>query len=251
VSGYLDGPLPRVLAHRGLASAGAPENTLLAFEHAVTAGARFIETDVHVSSDGIAVIAHDPDLRRLAGLDRRVTDLTAAELAAVDVGGGQGIPRLAEALDAFPGIRFNIDVKTLAAAHPTAGAILDADALDRVLVTSFDETRRRTAVRLLCGVATSASGSVVLRTLIAAARGSAAGVRRSLRGIDALQVPERYRGVPVVTPRMLRLVHAAGVEVHVWTVNDADDMRRLVRAGVDGLVTDRADLALEVAAAGH
>ena len=139
---FFEPPRPRVLAHRGLAI-DVPENTLLAFERAVAVGAAYIETDVHASADGVAILAHDPDLMRVAGLGARIGELTAAELARVGLGAGQGLVPLAEALDAFAGIRFNIDVKDPAAVEPTARAVRAAAAVDRVLVSSFSEARRR------------------------------------------------------------------------------------------------------------
>jgi glycerophosphoryl diester phosphodiesterase len=234
-----------VLAHRGLALE-APENTLLAFVAAIGIGATHVETDVHASSDGVAVISHDPELDRVAGVPGRVDALTMARLREVDLGEGQSFCSLAEALDAFPETRFNIDIKSADAVTPTVAAVLDAKAVDRVLVTSFSESRRRAAVRQLPGVATSAS-SLLFAAAFAAGRLHAAPLlRRVLRGIDAVQIPEQHAGVRIVTDRMIRLLHSAKVEVHVWTVNDAPAMHRLLDLGVDGIVTDRADIALGV-----
>lgn len=245
VGGYFATTPPRVLAHRGLALE-APENTLLAFAKALAVGAAFIETDVHESSDGVAIVSHDPDLSRVAGRRVRVDQLTAAELRRVDLGEGQGFSTLAEALDAFPDARFNIDLKSAGAVEPAVAAIRSVGALDRVLVTSFGESRRRAAVRELPRVATSASFGTGAKVLAASRLHLARRVRALLRDVDALQLPERWNGVRVVTAPLLRLAHEAGVEVHVWTVNDPQDMRRLLDLGVDGLVTDRADLALQV-----
>lgn len=242
---YFTPGLPRVLAHRGLAL-DAPENTLLAFEHALAAGVDHVETDVHASRDGRAIIAHDEDLRRIGGLEARVDTLTAAELAALDLGAGQHVPTLAEALSAFPDARFNIDLKSAASIAPTVEAVRAARAENRVLLTSFSERRRREALRLLPGVATSASGPRFVAALAASIVRATPGVRRALRGVHAVQIPERALGVSTVSATRLRAFRAAGVEVHVWTVNEPDDMHRLLDAGVDGLVTDRADLALEV-----
>ena len=234
-----------MLAHRGLALE-APENTMLAFAMAIAAGAEYIETDVHASSDGIAVVAHDPDLRRIAGRDDRVDRLTFAQLRNVDLGEGQVFCSLAEALDAFPETRFNIDVKSAAAVGPTIAAVLAARATGRVLVSSFSESRRRAAVRGLPGVATSASAGRFAVALLAGKAGLSPVVRRALRALVAVQVPERAIGLRITTARMIRRLHDAGVEVHVWTVNDPLRIAELLDLGVDGIVTDRADLALEV-----
>jgi glycerophosphoryl diester phosphodiesterase len=234
-----------VLAHRGLATA-APENTLLAFVRALAAGAAYLETDVHASADGVAVISHDPDLRRVAGRDVKINQLTAAELSRVDLGEGQGYPTLAEALDAFPDARFNIDIKDAAAAEPAAEAILAARATNRVLIGSFDGGRRLAAVRRLPGVATSVSSFGVAVAVIAAKLGIRPLVRRALRGVDAIQVPLRVLGMSTTTARVVDAMHDAGVEIHIWTINDPATMRRLLDRGVDGIISDRCDLAIDV-----
>lgn len=242
---YFSTPRPRVLAHRGLATA-APENTLLAFAHALAVGVTHIETDVHASSDGQAIIAHDPDLSRVAGRPQRVGDLTARELSQIDLGHSQHLPTLLEALDAFPEARFNIDLKSAEAVAPTISAIEHARAVNRVLLTSFSERRRRAALRRLPQVATSASGPRFAAALFATVIRGGPLVRAALRGLHAVQIPPRAMGLDTVSPARIRAFHAAGVEVHVWTINDEPDMRRLLALGVDGIVTDRADVAMKV-----
>jgi len=239
---------PRVLAHRGLATA-APENTLAAFRAAVAAGATHIETDVHASSDGVAIVSHDAVLDRVAGRPGRVADLTAAELAEVDLGGGEGYPTLAQALAEFPDVRFNIDIKEAAVAAPAVAAIVAADAIDRVLVASFDDARRLAAVRELPGVATSVGRAGALPAIIGARLGWTGLVRRVLRDVQAVQFPVSQSGLRVITRRSVATFRAVGVEVHVWTVNDPAEMTRLLDLGVDGLITDRADLALPLVSA--
>ena len=246
--GFFAGPLPRILAHRGLATT-APENTLLAFAAAIALGITHLETDVHASKDGIAVISHDADLARTAGIAGRIDEFPFTELQKVDLGYGQNYPGLQEALLAFPEARFNIDLKSDAAVAPTVDAIRSAQATRRVLVTSFDNARRQRAVRLLPGVATSASALPFSVALVAVKIGIIPLARHLLRGVQAVQVPERMWGVRVISPRSVRLLKRASVEVHVWTINDPVDMRRLLNLGVDGLVTDRADVALGVIAA--
>lgn len=245
---YLSPAPPRVLAHRGLALE-APENTLLAFLHAVNAGATHVETDVHASADGVAMVSHDDDLARVAGREVAVRQLTAAELRRVQLGAGQGFCSLAEALDAFPTTRFNIDVKSADAVPGTVKAIRDANATSRVLIGSFSQARRISTITQLPGVATSVSASGALRAVHAARAGATSLLARVLAGIDAVQLPMKVAGATVVTPRAIRTFHAVGVEVHIWTINDPVQMERLLDAGVDGIVTDRADLALPIVAA--
>ena len=251
VKPYFEPGLPRVFAHRGLAattelSEGAPENTLLAFAAAVGVGAQYVETDVHGSRDGVAVVSHDPDLTRLAGIQSAVSDYTMAELREIRLGFDQGFCSLAEALDAFPETRFNIDLKSADAIQPTVEAILAANATSRVLVTSFSERRRLAAVRQLPDVATSVGASRFVLALAAGKLGLTPALRRALHEIDCVQVPISQGPITVITPPMVRRLHAAGVEVHVWTINDAQTMHELLDLGVDGLVSDRADIALDV-----
>lgn len=235
-----------MLAHRGLAI-DAPENTMLAFEHAVRAGAGYLETDVHLSADGAAVLAHDPTLERVAvGRAERVADLSLAELRRVDLGAGQGFVTLEELLHTFPGARLNIDVKTDAAVEATVEALRRADAADRVLLTAFSDARRRRLATMVPGVAASAGRASVLRAHAASVTRNAPLMRRAVAGAHALQIPERVGRMRLLSPALVDTAHAAGLEVHVWTVNEEADMRRLLAFGIDGIVTDRADIALRV-----
>ena len=237
-----------MFAHRGLAL-DAPENTLLAFAQALGVGVTHLETDVHGSADGVAMVSHDPDLSRLAGRKVRVGQLTARELRAIDLGHGQGFCSLADALDAFPEARFNIDIKSADAVAPTVAAIRDARATDRVLIGSFSPERRLAVVRRLPGVATSISSrGAVAAVGFARTAGGLPALRRVLRRVHAVQFPLSILRMPTITPRTVAAFHAAGVEVHVWTINDEETMERLLDLGVDGLVSDRADVALEVLA---
>lgn len=243
---------PRVLAHRGLvtpdgAAHGVTENSFAAVAEAHAVGALYVESDCHLTADGRVVLFHDADLSRITGDPRAVADVTVVELEALMADRG-GLITLPQALETFPGVRFNLDVKAEAAAQPV-GAIVAPHA-DRVLITSFSDSRRRIALRAAQRAggrpATSAGSATIARLLGAVAAHSASVARRILDGVDAVQVPERRGAIRIVTPRLIALAHRAGVEVHVWTVNDPADMRRFVAMGVDGLVTDRADLALSI-----
>lgn len=241
---WFDGPTPRVLAHRGWTGTGAVENTLPAFQAAWALGVTHLETDVHVTADGECVLWHDDDIRRIAGRPGRVRDATLAELRAVDLGSGSRIATLAEVLEALPEARLNVDVKGRGASAAVARAVRAADATDRVLVTSFSPARRRGAVALLPGVATSADALRLVLAILGARLGLAAVVRLALRGVDAVQMPRAVLGIRTVSPAMVGRLARAVREVHVWTVDDPDEMIRLVSAGVHGVVTDRPDLAL-------
>lgn len=239
---------PRVFAHRGLVPDGDTslwENTAGAFAAAQAAGAEYIETDCQVTADGDVVLFHDDTIERLTGDARPVSSMRTLELERLFADHG-GLMTVADALDAFPDSRFNIDVKTAAVAEPI-GAML-APHTDRVLVTSFSDRNRRAALQSImragAGLPPATSGG--RRTILALRALSVPRLSpgRALRDVDAVQIPEWHAGIRVLTPALLRAAHALGVEVHVWTVNEPDTMRRLVAAGVDGIVTDRADLAL-------
>ena len=238
---------PRVLAHRGLAL-DAVENTLEAFQAAVDVGARHLESDVHVTADGVPVLWHDPDLRRFDGSELRLRDLSWSALRTRESGGAR-ICTLAEALDACRDATFNLDLKVAAAAGPAATAIRRAGAVDRVLLTSFIESRVAPAWRELPGVAKSAPRERLLRALLAIELGDERGLARAFGGMDAVQMPERAIGLTLTHPKRLPAFKRHVREVHVWTVNEPADMRRLLDTGVDGIVTDRADLALPLVAA--
>lgn len=243
-STYLSGPRPQVIAHRGFGP-GRPGNTLEAFERALAAGADLLETDVRTSVDGVAVLVHDAEVEDAEGVLHTIGRTRWEELAEVALVGGERLVSLAEALRRFPDARFNIYVKARAAVEPTAAAVQEAAAQHRVLITSFSEARRAAAVRLLPGVATSASAPRFLAALVGAHLRTSALIRLALRGIDALQVPEQTLGLVVTEPVILNRLRRTGCEIHIWTIDDPARMSLLLRRGVDGLVTDRTDLARE------
>lgn len=222
------------------------ENTAGAFAAAHAAGAEYIETDCRVTADGDVVLFHDEKLTRLLDDDRGIAEVRTAELADLLAPYG-GLLTVAEMLDMFPETRFNIDVKTDAAVA-ALGSII-APHSHRVLLTSFSDARRVRAVDAVMDAgaslrpATSAGqSSMVWMRLLSALHLSPA---RVLQDIDALQIPERYGRIRVLTPGLLNAAHRHDVEVHVWTVNEPEDMLRIITAGVDGIVTDHADIAVK------
>ncbi|MGC9666214.1 glycerophosphodiester phosphodiesterase [Planosporangium sp. 12N6] len=240
---YLDAPTPLAFAHRGGAAAG-DENTAAAFTRCVELGYRYIETDVHATSDGVAVVFHDPTLVRMTGDRRRVRDVRWADLAALRVGGAAAVPRLDEMLDAWPQVRFNIDVKSEQALAPGLAAVRRAGALDRVLLASFSDDRLRRIRRELGPAAATSMGTREVARLWAGARLGRAG--RVPPGVVAAQVPVAQSGLRVVTPRFVAHAHRLGLQVHVWTVDDPDAMRHLLDLGVDGIMTDRIEVLRDV-----
>jgi len=244
---YLDAPF-LALAHRGFSLDGL-ENSLRAFEAAHDLGFRYVETDAHGTSDGVAVALHDATLDRTTDARGVVAELPWATVARARIGGVEPVPRLDDLLGSWPDLRVNIDVKGESGVRPVAEAVERTRAHDRVCVTSFSAARRRATVALLSRpVATSAGRSDVVRFLLGARLRWATGVARALREVDCLQVPVAEGPVQVVDARTVGAAHRAGRQVHVWTIDDPAQMRRLLDLGVDGIVTNRADLLRDVLA---
>lgn len=246
---YLDEP-DGVLAfaHRGGAyhpEIEGLENTVAAFRHAWELGYTYLETDVHATRDGVLLAFHDQVLDRVTDRKGVIADLLYAEVQAALVGGRETVPTLADLFDGFPEARFNIDLKAEAAVRPLADFIAARDAYDRVLVGSFSPARIAAFRSLTDGRVPTAAHPVEIAAFLASPSGRLAGLfTRLLPGGDfqALQIPHRRGPLTVANRRLLQRAHRAGKHVHVWTVDDPDDMRALLDAGVDGLFTDRTDI---------
>jgi glycerophosphoryl diester phosphodiesterase len=244
VTAFLDGSPPRAFTHRGwhVGEFAGLENTTAAFRRAIQAGYRYLETDVHVTADGQLVVFHDRRLDRVTDRTGVLADLEWRELRAARVGGREPIPLLSELLEEFPTARFNIDAKSDAAVVPLAQLIRETGTLGRVCLGSFIDRRLVELRRLLGPDVTTSMGS---REIFQLVRASA--LRRPFRSpARAAQVPISFRGVPILTPRFIATAHAAGLEVHAWTIDDPAEMRRLLTLGVDGIMTDRPELLREV-----
>lgn len=231
-------------AHRG-GALYAPnlhrENSRHAFGEAVALGYRYLETDVHLTSDGVLVAFHDDALDRVTDAVGRIADLPYEVVAQARIGGQDPIPLLAELLEAFPAARFNIDAKSSAAVDVLARTIADHDAYERVCVSSFG-IRRLHRLRRLLGPRTASAAS-------------SAGIALNRFGpwlttaLDSpapvLQMPiDRRvfgRDLQILTDRLVSTVHRHGKQVHIWTVDDEATIERLLDVGVDGIFTDRPD----------
>jgi len=237
---FLDCPVPIAFAHRGGAG-HFPENSWRAFEHAVKLGYAYLETDAHVTSDGTVVAFHDKTLDRVTDRTGAIARLPASEVAAARIDGTDPIPLLEDLLGAWPDVRFNIDVKDGPVAGPLADLIRRAAAWDRVCITSFSAVRlaatRRLLDRPVC-MATSPVGAAGLRSGLPGQLLLRSFARRSVR---CAQLPVGMASAPLVGR-----AHAAGLQVHIWTVNDRDVMSSLLDLGVDGIMTDKTELLREV-----
>jgi glycerophosphoryl diester phosphodiesterase len=254
--GFFDSRRPLVFAHRGGGALG-PENTIAAFDLGVGAGADGLELDVHLSADGVPVVHHDATLDRTTSATGLLAARTAAELARVDAGcrfaatsGAQFdrrvayVPTLREVLARYADARIIVEMKVDSAEMGEAVArdVRDAGALERVCLAGYGAHSAAAARQALPGVATSATHPEVR---LAVYRGLAGWpVREAPYG--GYQVPERNGLIRIVSPRFVRNAHDAGFKVQVWTVDEQADMRRLLEWGVDGLISNRPDLAVAV-----
>ena len=250
---YFDVPTPSVIGHRG-ACGELPENTIPAFGLAVTHGAVVLETDVHLSRDGHLVLIHDDELERTTNGTGLVRDHTLAELRALDAGyqfdpAGDGsfpfrsrgiqIPTLEEALEAFPRLHFNVEVKEHIPAliEGTVAAIAKLGREEDVLLAAAEDPIMhdlRAHVRA-CGAhpAIGASAGDVIGFVRSALDGTA-----PPPGPMALQVPPEFGGRALVTREFVAHAHAHGLFVHVWTINAPAEIERLIDLGVDGVMSD-------------
>jgi glycerophosphoryl diester phosphodiesterase len=250
---YFDVAVPTVIGHRG--SAGdAPENTLPSFALGLESGAAILESDVHLTRDGVPVLLHDDIVDRTTDGSGRVAALSLAELRELDAGhrfSGDGgrthpfrgrglrVPTLEEALAAFPEARFNLELKEgLPGLVESCVALIGkSGSAERSLLTAADdalmrELRAEVARRGLPVALGASTGDVVAFLRCALER------RRPDSGPMALQVPAEFGGRPLVTREFVEFAHAHDVVVHVWTIDDPAEMRALLGLGVDGIVSD-------------
>ncbi len=247
---------PIASAHRG-GGDEAPENTLPAFEVAVTLGYGYLETDAHVTRDGVLVAFHDERLDRVTDRSGAIAELDIGEVEAADAGytfstdGGISfpfrgrdirVPRLEEILVRWPDVRVNIDPKSDPCVGPLAALLDRLGIWDRVCIGSFSDRRLRQIRALGDGRACTSMGPHA----VALARLAATSGTMARLGADCIQVPIRRGPFPIVTKRFLRAAHRAGLPVHVWTINDEETMEELLDLGVDGIMSDRPRLLRDV-----
>jgi glycerophosphoryl diester phosphodiesterase len=236
VGGYLTASLDlheeaAITAHRG-ASVAAPENSVAAFRSAVEAGATFIELDVQHTGDRRIIVLHDADLMRMAGDPRRVAELTAAEIGAIDIGGkydarfaGETPPTLEQVIDLVRGrVKLNVELKYNVPDPDLAPAVIELlrreDFLGQAVITSLDYAALKQVESIEPGLRTG--------HIITASVGNVLRTEADFLSLNSAQA----------TPSLVRRAHRAGKEVHVWTVNEPEVMLRMIERGVDNIITD-------------
>jgi glycerophosphoryl diester phosphodiesterase len=237
---YLDHPGPIPFAHRGGAS-DMPENTMPAFEWAVKLGYKYLETDVHVTADGVLVAFHDDVLDRVTDRTGAIAALSWDEVGKARVS-GEPIPLLEDVLGTWPEVRVNIDAKHDASVEPLVEVLGRTSSLDRVCVGAFADRRLSRFRRLTDGRVCTSMGPLEIARL----RAASFHVPSGRLGGACTQVPVRYGAVLVVDHRFVETAHRRNVPVHIWTVDEPGEMDRLLDLGVDGIMSDRPAVLKEV-----
>ena len=238
---YLSNSTPLAIAHRGGARE-TTENTREAFAYASELGFRYLETDAQLTKDGEVVTFHDDEIDRVSAETGAISSLTWADLQQVALVDGGTLISVRDLLTDFPGSYINIDAKSDAVVDPLIQVIRELDAFDRVCIGSFSDARLRRVRRAHPNeVCTSFGPRGTFRCVLGSFR---LPIEPPLA--DALQLPPTYRGIPLLTKRLIDHAHALGLFVHAWTIDEPDEMERLLDLGVDGIMTDRPSALKEV-----
>ena len=232
---FLKYDTPIAFAHRGGAS-DAPENTMPAFQRAIDLGYIYLETDVHATKDGVLLAFHDDDLSRTCGRPGLISELNYAEIKDARVRGTEPIPLLEDLIVAWPHAHLNIDCKSDQALLPLADRLARGDIFDRVCIGSFSDKRLN---RLRDQFGERLCTSMGPRDVTKLRLGSWVHRSGSFENIRAAQVPVSQGPLTIVDGSFIQAAHNADIQVHVWTIDEPDEMVRLLDLGVDGIMTDK------------
>ncbi|MEE2774099.1 MAG: glycerophosphodiester phosphodiesterase family protein [Pseudomonadota bacterium] len=225
-------------AHRGGAESDICENTLQAFKAAFDVGFRNFELDIRASSDGYVFVCHDNNLKRLLDQNLYLSRLRARDIRKLRLYGNQSIPLLSEVLEEFPEAQLNIDAKAWSVVNPLCKVISATHSYDRICITSFNDFRTNLIVRKLdqpvCfGLGVYGVSYLYLNFLLN---------RKQRFKAGCVQLPTQSLGIELLTPEFIRFAQECDLRVHAWTINDRDTINQLIKAGVDGIMTDRCNL---------
>lgn len=229
-------------AHRG-GGAEQPENSASAFSAAIALGYRYMEIDVQATADGKLLVFHDDTLDRTTTGTGTISTLPYSSVREALIGGSEPILTLEQALEEFPTARFNVDIKTEAALAPTFALIKHMGCFDRICLASFSDNRLKIVRRSLGSEVCTSAGPMGVFALKLASWG----LPMAASPAQCAQVPVSEYGITIVTPNFVKHCNQKGIAVHVWTIDEEDEMRRLIRLGVNGLITDRPTLLKKVA----
>lgn len=237
-----------------------PSNTMLAYKNAVELGVDMLEMDMHSTQDGVLVLSHDDTLDRLTDTRGKISEMPISSLMKADAGfmldpksnrlypfRGQGVQvaQMKDVLTSFPSTPMTIEIKQAAPSivAPFCKLLRDTNMTGKVIVASFSDAALN-EFRTICPEVMTSMTEKELRPLVLLSKVGLAGLAKAPGQVA--QVPVRAAGIEVVTPAFVNAMHARGVAVQVWTINDEAEMRRLIRMGVDGIITDRPDILKKV-----
>ena len=257
---YFDKPI-KIVAHRG-DSKFYPENSKVAFESAIRLGVDVIETDVHMSSDGVVFIWHDNNIAQINGDIDDISKKSWDELKKLDAGsvytdslGGTPFKNkniflmtFDDALQEFPEARFNVDLKdkNIKLVNEFYNILLKHAAFHRVLVASFHSYNLRAIRKLSNEIATSYGQTEVLKCFLLSKLGILNFFSKKLLYAPVFQVPVSFKGIQVVTKSFIKILHKNNIKIQVWTINNSLEMENLFKLGVDGIMTDDPRLLISV-----
>jgi glycerophosphoryl diester phosphodiesterase len=250
---------PLVIAHQG-GDEVWPGETLYAFEQSVALGVDILEMDAHITADGVLVLIHDESVDRTTNGSGSVEEMTLAELKELDAaywwsvdegesypfrGKGLVIATLEDIFKAFPGYPVNIEIKKTkrSIAQPLCDLIREYDMQDKALIASFHDERMAEFREVCPEVATSGSRSEV-KEFVILNYAFLGGIYSPLE--SSIQVPEKDSGILLVRPGLMRGAHRRNLQIHIWTPNSPEDLQRFINMGVDGIITDRPDILMEL-----
>ncbi len=220
-------------AHRG-GSYDFFENTLDAFNNSIKLGYRHIETDIRHTKDNKLVIFHDPDLKRICGLNRKIDSLNYEDLKEIKIFKKHTIPLLDEVLSSWPEINFNIEPKSLESAHLLKEKLKSTKNIERICIGSFSNIKmdifRKEFKDNLCTSMTESETILFFLNRV---------LPIYINSIPCLQIPMKHLGFRIVTQKLVEHVHSLGKKIHVWTINDENQMVDLININVDGIMTDK------------
>ena len=226
----------QAFVHRGN-SIKFTENTYESFQEAINIGYKYIETDLRITSDNKIITFHDQNLKRICGVEKDINNLTYKEISQLDLYKGGTIPELSHILESFPNIRFNIDFKSEETLHKTLDILDSHMAYDRVCLASFDSQILKKAKTLRPNSCVSMG---MLDTFLFKL------FNKNQYNFDCIQIPIKWKGIKLLTKKVIKKAHNNGMKVNIWTVNDEDEMIKLIEMGVDGIMTDDALLLKKV-----
>ena len=244
---FLDWPGPIAFAHQG-GAAEFPGNTMKAFDGAIALGYRYLETDLQATSDGVLIVFHNDTLDETTDHSGTIAKLPWSVVKEARVGGTEPIVRFEEVLEAHPEARFNIEPKTDAAVGPFIDAVRRTGVIDRICCGSFSDGRLRTIRKALGQSLCTSMGNLAVVRMRIASWVPIRSVAKALGRTDAacVQVPPKKSIIPIVDRRFVALAQELGLGVHVWTIDDADTMNRLLDLGADGIMTDKPSVLKDV-----